>query len=63
MQHTDLVWQPSPSSNPSGNCPQYANLPGGGKALRNGRRPGTAVEYDAGEWAALKEDIISGQIV
>jgi Domain of unknown function (DUF397) len=60
MQDTGLNWQPSPSSNPSGNCPQYADLPDGGKAIRDDRDPGTVVTLTAGGWEALKADVIGG---
>lgn len=60
MQDTGLNWQRSPSSNPSGNCPEYADLPDGGKAIRDDRDPGTVVRFTAGGWEALKADIMGG---
>lgn len=60
---TDLDWQHSPSSNPSGNCPQYADLPDGGKAIRNHSKPDAVVEFTQAEWTALRADIKSGLVV
>ncbi|MEU9508977.1 DUF397 domain-containing protein [Micromonospora sp. NPDC048170] len=50
-----LDWQKSRRSNPSGNCVELAELPGGaGIALRNSRHPeGPALIYTADEIAAF----------
>ncbi len=49
-----LVWVKSPYSNPSGNCVQFAELPGGEIAVRNSRFPdGPALVYTRDEIAAL----------
>ncbi len=34
-----VTWQKSNRSNPSGNCVELAELPGGGIAIRNSRDP------------------------
>ncbi|MCX4390313.1 DUF397 domain-containing protein [Micromonospora peucetia] len=50
-----LDWQKSRRSNPSGNCVELAELPGGaGIALRNSRHPeGPALIYTADEITAF----------
>ncbi|GIJ26635.1 hypothetical protein Vqi01_17970 [Micromonospora qiuiae] len=50
-----LVWQKSRRSNPSGNCVELAELPGGaGIAMRNSRHPdGPALIYTVDEIAAF----------
>ncbi|WDZ82473.1 DUF397 domain-containing protein [Micromonospora cathayae] len=50
-----LKWQKSRRSNPSGNCVELAELPGGaGIAMRNSRHPeGPALIYTADEIAAF----------
>ncbi|WBB69491.1 DUF397 domain-containing protein [Micromonospora sp. WMMD812] len=50
-----LNWQKSHRSNPSGNCVELAELPGGaGIALRNSRHPdGPALIYTVDEIAAF----------
>ncbi|MFG1889413.1 DUF397 domain-containing protein [Micromonospora sp. NPDC049051] len=50
-----LRWQKSRRSNPSGNCVELAELPGGaGIALRNSRHPeGPALIYTVDEIAAF----------
>jgi hypothetical protein len=50
-----LAWQKSFRSNPSGNCVELAELPGGaGIAMRNSRHPdGPALIYTVDEIAAF----------
>jgi hypothetical protein len=49
-----LHWQKSRRSNPSGNCVELAELPGGGIAVRNSRYPeGPALIYTVDEIAAF----------
>jgi hypothetical protein len=51
---TALTWQKSRRSNPSGNCVELAELPGGGIAVRNSRYPdGPALIYTLDEIAAF----------
>ena len=50
-----LLWQKSRRSNPSGNCVEVAELPGGaGVAVRNSRDPeGPALIYTSAEITAF----------
>ncbi|MEU4790663.1 DUF397 domain-containing protein [Micromonospora tulbaghiae] len=49
-----MRWLKSRRSNPSGNCVELAELPGGGIAVRNSRHPeGPALIYTADEIAAF----------
>jgi Domain of unknown function (DUF397) len=52
---TGVTWQKSRMSNPSGNCVEMAELPGGaGFAVRNSRDPhGPALVYSPDEIAAF----------
>ncbi|WP_166353852.1 DUF397 domain-containing protein [Phytoactinopolyspora limicola] len=51
---TTAIWQKSRFSNPSGNCVEMAELPGGGIALRNSRDPhGPALIYTFDEVVAF----------
>ena len=48
------VWRKSSHSNPSGNCVEIAQLPGGQYAVRNSRYPsGPALIYTTDELAAF----------
>lgn len=48
------VWRKSHHSNPSGNCVEMAELPGGQIAIRNSRQPaGPALIYTRTEIAAF----------
>jgi hypothetical protein len=49
-----VTWQKSRRSNPSGNCVELAELPGGGIAMRNSRDPdGPALIYTPEEITAF----------
>lgn len=49
-----VVWRKSGRSNPSGNCVELAELPGGEIAMRNSRYPaGPALIYTRAEIAAF----------
>jgi hypothetical protein len=50
----NLVWRKSTRSNNSNNCVEVADLPGGGKAVRNSRHKDAAVlSFTDGEWEAF----------
>ncbi|GII81141.1 transcriptional regulator [Sphaerisporangium rufum] len=55
MPATELAgvrWRKSARSNPSGNCVELAELPGGAVGMRNSRHPGGPVlVYSPGEMA------------
>jgi hypothetical protein len=51
---SELAWQKSARSNPSGNCVELAGLPDGGIAMRNSRYPdGPVLVYTRDEIAAF----------
>jgi hypothetical protein len=53
-QLTEVTWQKSLLSNPSGNCVEMAALPSGGFAVRNSRDPhGPALVYTRDEMVAF----------
>ncbi|WP_329085682.1 MULTISPECIES: DUF397 domain-containing protein [unclassified Streptosporangium] len=46
-----LKWQKSTYSSQSGNCVEVANLPGGGRAVRDSKDPnGPTLDFTADEW-------------
>jgi Domain of unknown function (DUF397) len=56
-----VAWQKSSHSNPSGNCVEMAELPGGGIAVRNSRDPqGPALIYTPDEIAAFIDGVRDG---
>ncbi|MET8141290.1 DUF397 domain-containing protein [Sphaerisporangium sp. NPDC005288] len=55
-------WRKSVYSNPSGNCVELAELPGGEVAVRNSRHPsGPALIYSRGEIAAFIQGAKNGE--
>lgn len=61
-QLSDVIWQKSRLSNPSGNCVEIAKLPGGEVAMRNSRDPeGPALIYTAAEMEAFLRASKEGQ--
>lgn len=57
----DLHWLKSTYSNPE-NCVEIAALPGGAKAMRDGKDPGRGVLcFTAGEWDAFVRGVRAGE--
>lgn len=57
-----LGWRKSDFSNPSGNCVELAELPGGEIAVRNSRDPeGPALIYTRLELRAFVQGVKNGQ--
>ncbi len=53
-----VTWRKSRRSNPSGNCVELAELPVGGVAVRNSRRPsGPVLIYTRAEMAAFVQSV------
>jgi hypothetical protein len=57
-----VTWRKSTASNPSGNCVELAELPGGRVAVRNSRHPtGPRLVYTRAEIAAFVHGVRSGE--
>lgn len=57
------AWRKSTHSNPSGNCVEVAELPGGRVALRNSRHPdGAALIFTREGWEAFLLGIRNGDL-
>jgi hypothetical protein len=57
-----VQWRKSTKSNPSGNCVEFAALPGGEVAVRNSRHPeGPALVYTRAEVAAFLAGVKNGE--
>jgi hypothetical protein len=59
-----LEWKTSSFTNPSGNCVQWANLPNGGRALRDSKDPnGPVLKFTHQEVAAFNLAVDAGEFV
>jgi hypothetical protein len=57
------VWRKASASGGEGNCVEVADLPDGGKAVRDSKRPDLApMRYTAAEWAAFKAGVLAGEL-
>jgi uncharacterized protein DUF397 len=57
------TWRKASASGAENNCVEVADLPGGGKAVRDSKRPEIeALRYTAAEWAAFREGVIAGEL-
>lgn len=60
---SDATWRKASASGPENNCVEIADLPGGGKAVRDSKRPELgALRYTAAEWAAFRQGVIAGEL-
>ncbi|MFI5758439.1 DUF397 domain-containing protein [Streptomyces sp. NPDC051569] len=54
-------WRKASASAGENNCVEVAQLPHGGKAVRDSKRPGAgALRYTATAWAAFSAGLVSG---
>ena len=59
---TELRWRKSSRSNNGGNCVEIAELPGGGRAVRDSKNPdGPVLAFTREEWAAFVEGAKDGE--
>lgn len=65
LYSTDLfaaVWRKSSYSAGENNCVEIADLPGGGRAVRDSKHPKREpLRFTAGEWAAFRRGVIAGE--
>lgn len=57
-----LAWRKATASGAENNCVEVVDLPGGGKAVRDSKRPDlTPMRYTAAEWAAFRTGVLAGE--
>ncbi|MGH3923558.1 MAG: DUF397 domain-containing protein [Pseudonocardiaceae bacterium] len=58
---SQLHWRKSSHSGTAGNCVEVANLPNGGRAVRDSKNPtGLILILPAAAWAAFTDSVCSG---
>ncbi|WP_436758135.1 DUF397 domain-containing protein [Streptosporangium sp. V21-05] len=62
-QSTELTWRKSSlSTADSSNCVEVADLPAGGRAVRDSKDPsGPMLRFTSGEWSAFVEGVRGGE--
>lgn len=62
MDLSVLTWRKSTRSLSADNCVEVADLPGGGRAVRDSKNPtGGHLEFTASEWAAFAAGVKAGE--
>lgn len=63
MDLTGVIWRKSKRSNGSGgDCVEVADLPDGGRAVRDSKNPtGPALIFTPAEWAAFTAGVRAGE--
>ena len=62
MADDGLVWRTSTASGGGNQCVEVADLPDGGRAVRDSKdRDGAVLRFTAGEWAAFLAGARSGE--
>lgn len=57
-----LTWRKSAKSGAQGQCVEVADLPGGGRAVRDSKDPdGPVLRFTADEWNAFLAGVRSGE--
>jgi hypothetical protein len=57
------TWRKASASGGEGNCVEVTDLPGGGKAVRDSKRPDLKpMRYTAAGWSAFCEGVIAGEL-
>lgn len=57
------TWRKASASGGEGNCVEVTELPGGGKAVRDSKRPDLEpMRYTAAEWSAFRQGVIAGEL-
>ncbi|GAA2478562.1 DUF397 domain-containing protein [Streptomyces thermolineatus] len=60
---SNITWRKSSASGGEGNCVEIAELPGGGVAVRDSKRPEMEpLRYTAAEWDAFRRGVIAGEL-
>lgn len=60
---TNAVWRKSSASGAENDCVEIAELPGGGRAVRDSKDPGREpLRFTASEWAAFCSGVIAGEL-
>ncbi|MFJ8001840.1 DUF397 domain-containing protein [Streptomyces sp. NPDC096310] len=58
-----VSWRKSSASGAENNCVEVAEIPGGGRAIRDSKNPQREpLRFTATEWAAFRSGVITGEL-
>lgn len=62
LSQSELTWRKSSYSGEGANCVEVANLPGGGRAVRDSKDPnGPILRFTSSEWSAFLRGANDGE--
>ncbi|MFF3738220.1 DUF397 domain-containing protein [Streptomyces sp. NPDC002566] len=60
---TDAAWRKASASGAENDCVEIAELPGGGRAVRDSKNPEREpLRFTASEWAAFRAGVFAGEL-
>ncbi|WP_328680925.1 DUF397 domain-containing protein [Streptomyces sp. NBC_00343] len=60
---TEAIWRKASAGGAEHDCVEIAQLPAGGRAVRDSKDPGrAALRFTASEWTAFRKGVVTGRL-